>query len=194
MNPFHQGILVAFAWGLVFAPSNLSADQALNAARIAKAEIEESRPVIPIKKAVAALNPTKGNHVQGVVNFTEVEGGIHITATIEGLTPGKHGFHIHEFGDCSAPDGSSAGGHFNPTNQKHGGPDHLERHAGDLGNIVADAFGIAHYDRVDSVITLNGPNTIIGRSLIVHANPDDLKTQPTGNAGGRVACGLIVEK
>lgn len=194
MNSLHHGILAALAWGFAWAPCNLAADEGLNAARIARAEIEESRPVLPIKKAVAALNPTKGNHVQGVVAFTAVEGGIHIIATIEGLTPGKHGFHIHEFGDCSAPDGSSAGGHFNPTNQKHGGPDHFERHAGDLGNIVADEFGIARYDRVDTVITLNGPQTIIGRSLIVHANPDDFKTQPTGNAGGRVACGLIVEK
>lgn len=186
--------LLSLIFSILVSPVCATDSPALKAARVAKAEIDETRVAIPIKRAVAALNPTKGNHAHGVVNFTAVEGGIKITAYIEGLTPGKHGFHIHEFGDCSAPDGSSAGGHFNPTNQKHGGPDHLERHAGDLGNIVADDFGIGRYERIDSMITLNGPNTIIGRSLIIHANPDDFSTQPTGNAGGRVTCGIIMEK
>jgi len=181
--------------GLIFSFGILAEDQALKAARIAKAEIAEAQPAIrPIARAVAALNPTTGNQANGIVHFTAVKGGIRIVAKMQGLTPGKHGFHIHEFGDCSAPDASSAGGHFNPTHQQHGGPDHLERHAGDLGNIVADQYGIAHYDRIDTVITLNGPNSIIGKSLIVHSNPDDYTTQPTGNAGGRIACGIIAER
>lgn len=141
--------------------------------------------------ARAIINPTKNNRVQGVVTFTKVEDGVLIVADIENLEPGKHGFHIHEFGDCSAPDGSSAGGHFNPKNTKHGAPDAIERHAGDLGNLAADERGRAHYRRVDKVITLEGESTIIGRSVIIHANEDDFKTQPTGNAGGRVGCGVI---
>lgn len=144
-----------------------------------------------ITKASAFLHPTKGNQVQGKVTFTAVNGGVKIVADVDNLTPGKHGFHIHEFGDCSAPDGSSAGGHFNPGGMKHGAPDSLERHAGDLGNIVADGKGHAHYEVVDKVIKLNGPHSIVGRSVVVHALPDDFVTQPTGNSGGRVACGII---
>ncbi len=141
--------------------------------------------------AVATIHPTKGNAVHGEVTFTQTANGIHVIADIEGLKPGKHGFHVHEHGDCSAPDASSAGGHFNPTSQKHGAPEAHERHVGDLGNIEADNQGHAHYDRVDAVIALEGPNSIIGKSVIVHADPDDFKTQPTGNAGGRLGCGVI---
>lgn len=145
----------------------------------------------PVKKAVASLRPTQGNKAQGTVTFTAVDGGVLVVADVDNLEPGKHGFHIHEFGDCSSPDGASAGSHFNPGGKKHGGPDHAERHAGDLGNIVADEKGHAHYERVDKVIKLDGPDTIVGRSVIVHANEDDFKSQPTGNAGGRLACGVI---
>lgn len=142
-------------------------------------------------RAHCVLSPTKGNTAEGIVTFTEVEGGVKIVAEVHHLTPGAHGFHIHEFGDCSAPDGSSAGGHFNPGHKKHGGPDAQERHAGDLGNLIADASGVAHYERIDTMIQLEGPDRIVGRSLIVHAQPDDFETQPTGNAGGRIACGVI---
>lgn len=152
---------------------------------------EETAVITKSVKASCILNPTQGNKVQGVVTFTKVEGGVKIVAVVSNLTPGQHGFHIHEFGDCSAPDGSSAGGHFNPKNVQHGAPDALERHAGDLGNLVADDHGNAHYERIDKVIRLEGPDTIIGRSVVVHANADDFKTQPTGNAGGRQACGVI---
>jgi Cu-Zn family superoxide dismutase len=145
-----------------------------------------------IKRAIVALNPTRGNTATGIAHFIEVDGGIRVVATLDNLSPGKHGFHIHEFGDCSAPDASSAGGHFNPTHQKHGGPDHFERHAGDLGNIVANEKSRARYDRVDAVISLNGPRSIIGKSLIVSAKADDFSTQPSGDAGGAVACGVIV--
>lgn len=145
----------------------------------------------PVKKAQAILWPTQGNTAQGKVSFTVVEGGVKIIADVDDLTPGKHGFHIHEHGDCSAPDASSAGGHFNPTGSKHGSPDSSERHAGDLGNLVADNNGHAHYERIDTVITLDGPHSIIGRSIIIHEKEDDFKTQPAGNAGARVACGII---
>src|SRR5262245_58468933 len=97
------------------------------------------------KKANVLLSPTKGSQVSGSVTFTAVENGVKIIADVEGLAPGKHGFHIHEWGDCSAPDGSSTGGYYNPTGAPHGGPDHVNRRLGDLGNIVADESGRAHY-------------------------------------------------
>jgi len=144
-----------------------------------------------VTKAVAVLSPTKGNNVSGTVTFTKVDGGVKIVADVAGLTPGQHGFHIHEFGDCSAPDAASAGGHFNPHHMQHGGPDATVRHAGDFGNLEADASGKAHYERVDTMISLDGADSIIGHGVIVHEKADDLKTQPTGNAGARVACGAI---
>lgn len=142
-------------------------------------------------RAVAVLHPASGSQVRGVVTFTAVADGVRVVAEVDGLTPGDHGFHIHQWGDCSAPDATSAGGHFNPTAHPHGGPVAAERHAGDLGNLTADETGKARYDRVDSHLTLTGAQSVIGRSVIVHEKADDLKTQPTGAAGGRVACGVI---
>jgi Cu-Zn family superoxide dismutase len=142
-------------------------------------------------KAIAVLHPTSGNNVTGTVTFTASGDEVKVVADVTGLTPGKHGFHVHEFGDCSSPDGNSAGGHFNPTHKQHGAPDAVERHEGDLGNVVADSSGKAHLEWKDKVMKLSGPDSIIGRSMIVHVQEDDLKTQPTGNSGGRVACGVI---
>jgi Cu-Zn family superoxide dismutase len=144
-----------------------------------------------VTRAVAVLSPTEANSVSGTVTFTKAQNGIRIVADVSGLTPGAHGFHIHEFGDCTARDASSAGGHFNPARTQHGPPDTQFSHAGDLGNLVADAAGKAHYERTDSMIVLEGPNSIIGRAVIVHENADDFRTQPTGNSGRRVACGVI---
>jgi len=144
-----------------------------------------------IYKAVAVLHPTEGNNVTGTVYFNRTQKGIKITADVKGLSPGKHGFHIHAFGDCTAPDGTSAGGHFNPENQPHAGPDQAKRHVGDLGNIEADNSGNAHYERTDSHLKFDGRDSIIGRGVIVHAGEDDLVSQPSGNAGPRVACGVI---
>jgi Cu-Zn family superoxide dismutase len=142
-------------------------------------------------KAIAVLHPTAGNNVTGLVTFTKSGDEVKVVADVAGLTPGKHGFHIHEFGDCSSSDGSSAGGHFNPTHKQHGAPDASDRHAGDLGNIEADASGKAHLEWSDKVMKLSGADSIVGRAVIVHEKVDDLKTQPTGNAGGRLACGVI---
>src|SRR5262245_52601101 len=144
-----------------------------------------------VTKAVAVLNPTEGNKVHGVVTFTQTGANVKVVALIEGLTPGKHGFHIHEWGDCSSKDGASAGGHFNPASVPHGAPEDPQRHAGDMGNIEADQNGVARLEYNDPVLKMNGHGAIIGHGMIVHANPDDLKTQPTGNAGGRMACGVI---
>jgi superoxide dismutase, Cu-Zn family len=144
-----------------------------------------------VAKAVAVLNPTQNNKVTGTVTFSKMETGVKVVADIKGLTPGNHGFHIHQFGDCSAPNADSAGGHYNPAGKKHGGPEDPERHAGDLGNLMADSSGRAYLERTDTTISLSGPNSVIGRGVIVHEASDDMTTQPTGNAGGRVACGLI---
>ena len=143
-------------------------------------------------KAIAVLHATGENKVTGTVTFTSVGDGLQVHAEITGLTPGKHGFHVHEFGDCSAADLSSAGGHFNPTNEPHAGPDAAARHAGDMGNIEADASGNAKLDYVDHHISLSNDQTsVIGRSVVVHAKPDDLKSQPAGDSGARIACGVI---
>jgi superoxide dismutase, Cu-Zn family len=144
-----------------------------------------------ITKAICVLYPTQGNNVSGIITFTSTPDGVMVKGDIHGLTPGKHGFHIHECGDCSAADASSAGGHFNPSNMQHGAPMDMNRHEGDMGNIEADASGNAHIEYTDKMMSLNGPNSIIGRGIIVHRDADDLKTQPTGNAGPRVACGVI---
>lgn len=150
-----------------------------------------SRPEEAPDVAIVHLNPTQGNNVKGTVIFTQVADGVRIVARLTDLTPGAHGFHIHEKGDCSAPDGTSAGGHFNPLGMAHGAPEAEQRHIGDLGNLTADASGKAYLERVDAQLSLDGINSIIGRSIIVHEKPDDMKTQPTGNAGPRVACGVI---
>ncbi len=142
-------------------------------------------------KAIAVLHPTEGSKVEGTVTFTKSGDETKVVADLTGLTPGKHGFHIHEFGECSSPDGKSAGGHFNPTNQPHAGHDVAARHEGDLGNIEADSAGKAHLELTDKNLAMSGENSIIGRGLIVHEKADDLKTQPTGDAGGRLACGVI---
>lgn len=148
-------------------------------------------PARTATKAIAVLQPTQGSSVRGTVTFTRVVSRVRVVAHIEGLAPGQHGFHIHEFGDASSPDGSSAGGHFNPTGAPHAGPKDMPRHVGDLGNITADASGQAHLDAFVSGLAFDGPNSILGRGVVVHANVDDLKSQPSGNAGGRLAVGVI---
>lgn len=142
---------------------------------------------------VAIMQPTKGNQTAGKVRFTEVAGGVRIVADITGLTPGaKHAIHIHEFGDVSGEDGSAAGGHYNPGGHPHGGPEAEHRHAGDLGNLTADAAGNAHYELVVKGLSLCcGKMPAIGRSIIIHAKEDDLTSQPSGNAGPRISQGVI---
>jgi Cu-Zn family superoxide dismutase len=143
-----------------------------------------------VTKAAAQLEPKSGSQVTGMVTFTKVGDEIQVVADIQNLKPGKHGFHIHEKGDCSAADAASAGGHFNPTQQHHGGPTTLDHHTGDLGNIVADSSGKAHLDWKGK-LSLSGKDSIIGRSVVVHEKEDDLKTDPAGNSGARIACGII---
>ena len=149
---------------------------------------EKSAPL----KAIAVLHSTQGNNITGTVTFTEVADGVQVQAEITGLSPGEHGFHVHEFGDCSAADASSAGAHFNSTSQPHGAPDAAARHVGDMSNVEADASGAAKLTYLDHNMSLaNDQRSIIGRSVVVHAKADDLKSQPAGDSGARVACGVI---
>ncbi len=152
-----------------------------------------SIPSAPAAKAAAVLKgTTEGSPVSGSVILEETGGGLKMTALVSGASAGLHGFHIHEKGDCSAPDAMSAGGHFNPYAKKHGAPDSANSHSGDLGNLTADASGKATLTLwLDGGSVGTGKDGVIGRSVIVHAGPDDLKTDPTGNSGGRVACGVI---
>ena len=153
--------------------------------------MQMSAPASTVHSAVCMIYPTQGNSVTGTITFTKVNDGVKVVADLQGLTKGKHGIHIHECGDCSAADGSSAGSHFNPMAKSHGAPMDAMRHEGDMGNIEADDSGKAHMEYIDKNISLEGMISIIGRSVIVHKNEDDLKTQPTGNAGARIACGVI---
>lgn len=147
-----------------------------------------------VRRAVAELHAASGSQVSGTVTFTQEGARVVVVADVQGLPPNSsHGFHIHERGDCSAPDASSAGGHFNPDNHPHGGPSSPMRHAGDLGNLEANANGRA-YKRmvVDNISLGTGPNSVLNRGVIVHEKLDDYTSQPSGNAGVRVACGQIV--
>lgn len=145
----------------------------------------------PAPTATVVLNPTQGQTAGGIATFTASSDGVEVSIDLSGLTPGEHGIHIHEVGDCSAPDASSAGGHFNPAAAQHGAPGAPSHHAGDFGNITANSEGRAHLAFVSQSFQLDGEQSIVGRAFIVHEKPDDLTTQPTGNSGGRIACGVI---
>lgn len=147
---------------------------------------------LPQPAATAQLEARSGSAVSGAVSFYPAGEGTRIVADVRGLTPGMHGIHVHEAGDCSAPDASSAKGHFNPNNKVHGNYGVGEHHAGDMPNLVADADGKAHYEaELPSLYLATGPIGILNRSVVIHADPDDYKSQPAGNSGKRVACGVI---
>jgi Cu-Zn family superoxide dismutase len=152
----------------------------------------ETIPDEPLR-ATAQLLPTKGSKAFGEATFEQVGDKVRVIVFVQGLKPGQeHGFHIHEVGDCSSGDGMSAKGHFNPYGKPHAHSGTPERHAGDLPPLKAAKNGRAKLDVELDIITLGpGPASIIGRGLIVHADPDDYKTQPTGNSGARIACGVI---
>lgn len=158
---------------------------------VAEAEmvVEEVEPVV----AVAVLQPRSDSSVSGTVTFTEIDGGVAIEAEIAGATPGLHGIHLHEIGDCSAEDFTSTGGHFNPTGAPHGGPADAERHAGDFGNIEVGADGNGYLALESDRLSLDdAENAVVGRAVILHEGEDDLVSQPTGAAGARSACGVVM--
>ena len=143
--------------------------------------------------ATANLQPTKGNKTAGKITFNQSGDKVRVAGEVTGLRPNmEHGFHVHEAGDCSSGDGMSAKGHFNPEKKPHGHFGSRDRHAGDMPSLRADASGTAKVDTTLDIITVTaGPNSVVGKGLIVHAQPDDYKTQPTGNAGARLACAVI---
>lgn len=144
-------------------------------------------------RAIAELQPTRGNKAAGTVHFYQLGDRVRVVAKVSGLAPGReHGFHIHEAGDCSSGDGMSAKGHFNPGRMPHGHFSSPERHAGDLPALQADRNGASGLQvDLDLVTVEPGPASIVGRGLIVHSDPDDYRTQPTGNSGARIACAVI---
>ena len=142
--------------------------------------------------AVAELTGAEGTEVMGTITFVEDENGVTIVAELSGVEPGLHGFHLHETGDCSAADFASAGGHFNPYEMPHAGPDAEERHAGDLGNIEIGEDGMGRMETTSDLVTVGeGPASVVGRTVVLHAGEDDMASQPSGAAGSRIGCGVI---
>lgn len=155
-------------------------------------EVNETSQMPGVEQAVAVVHSTAGNSAEGIVTFTQTEEGLRVEANISGLdTNGVHGFHIHEFGDCRADDATSAGGHYNPSDMPHAGPMDEERHVGDMGNLIANENGVAEYIYLDEKIDLGGVYSVLGLAVVVHAQEDDLESQPVGDAGGRIGCGII---
>jgi Cu-Zn family superoxide dismutase len=143
--------------------------------------------------ATAEIAPTQGNNARGTIHFTQHGDKVLIDATIVGLTPGQHGFHIHEKGDCSAPDATSAGGHFNPNGQPHGDPYGEAHHAGDMPMLNADENGKAKlYFEMKAATLQPGETSLIGKAVVIHQKVDDFSSQPAGNSGARIGCGVIV--
>ena len=178
---------------LVLAP--MLALAACSSTPVKPQQAQASVPPAPhVGKAAAALAPASGSLVSGRVVFVPMTDGVHLTGTVGGLVPGgRFGFHIHEKGDCSAVDASSAGGHFNPTGAPHGRSEAGPHHAGDMDNLVAVPDGTANVDVRLIGTTLGGSaaTNIVGRALVVHGGTDDYTSQPAGTAGARVACGVI---
>jgi len=146
--------------------------------------------------ASAQLQPTRGNTTSGELRFVQRGDKVMVSGEVRGLKPGaEHGFHVHDKGDCSSGDGMSSGGHFNPGSQKHGAHGGAEQHAGDLPSLKADAMGVARFSFESTSLRVgSGASDIVGRGLIVHRDPDDYTTQPTGNSGPRLACAVIARQ
>ena len=181
VNALHATTAIALAAGLA-ACSSTGADRA-NPRTVASANLNA---------AVGVAQPNPQSPVQGTLTFSELRGIVSVSGTVTGLKPNSaHAFHIHEKGDCSAPDFASAGGHFNPTSMPHGAHGSGLHHLGDMPPLLADASGTAQVSFNSQSLTLRGPNSVITKSVIVHRDPDDVNAQPTGNAGPRLACGVI---
>jgi Cu/Zn superoxide dismutase len=154
-----------------------------------------STSTAPRPSAVAALVPTSGSHAMGTVQLTQLaDGSVEVKVDLTGVPAGTHGFHIHDKGDCG-DSGNAAGGHYNPMSTQHGAPTADPHHAGDFGNVTASDAGEVHTTFTTRSVTVEeGPMTAVGHAIILHANPDDLQTQPSGNAGARIACGIVTRR
>lgn len=189
-NPKLYGTLLLSVLALASCKKNTEETKAETSETVVEATAEVIQWTIP-------LEARSGSNVTGSTTFTEENGEVKLHVMVSGLTPGEHGIHIHEAADCSAPDGSSAGGHWNPTNVAHGKWGEGEHHRGDIGNLVANENGEAHLELTTDLwcLTCEDPTkNLEGKSIIVHEKADDFKTQPTGDAGGRQACGGIIKK
>lgn len=190
MQPFLRHSLLAVAIACLAAACATAPESSSTTASQAAAP----PPAASAEYATVNLASASGSLVSGTLRIVPNGNGVHITGEIGGLPPGStHAFHFHEIGDCSAADASSAGGHFNPTHAPHGRAGAAPHHAGDMDNVVADADGVARIDIQNNDVSLRrgAPNDITGRAVIVHAGADDYTSQPSGNAGARVACGVI---
>jgi len=156
------------------------------------ARAESAAPPVAPLSAAGNIEARSGSSLAGEVTFTEEAGVTRIVVTVRNAPPGMHAVHVHEIGDCSSPDGKSAGPHFNPDGHQHGAPTDQQRHAGDLGNMEVAEDGTGTLEMVSKDLTVaDGPRSVVGRSIIVHDKADDFVTQPTGAAGGRIGCGEI---
>jgi Cu-Zn family superoxide dismutase len=156
--------------------------------------VPEAPPAAPARDATVQLASTQGNTASGSLQLVQSPEGVRVSGTIQGLKPnGEFGFHFHEKGDCSAPDASSAGAHFNPAQKAHGNPAEGEHHVGDMLNVKSNAEGVAQVEATAAEATIGSgePTDVLGKAVVVHENPDDYKTQPSGNSGKRIACGVI---
>ncbi len=166
--------------------------EATPSAEATPAMASEPAPAPSLTDQVAGAQLTGPSGVSGVITFTQEAGGVHIVARVEHAAAGKHGFHLHAAGACDGPDFKSAGDHFNPGNAPHGAPDAAAHHAGDFGNIEVAADGTGNLDIVSTMLSLDqGDNAVVGKSVILHKGTDDLATQPSGNSGDRIACGIV---
>jgi Cu-Zn family superoxide dismutase len=193
-------LLLPLTFIIIVATLGCAAEDSTDTAETAAAEDAQTTAPDPAPGLAleARLESAAGQTISGIVTLEPQPDGstVSITGEVRGLTPGPHGFHIHEIGDCSAPDFSSAGGHFAPRGHAHAGPDAPEHHAGDLGNIQASEEGVAVIETSSDAISLleGDPMSVLGRAVVIHADADDLTSQPSGAAGGRVACGVLVER
>jgi Cu-Zn family superoxide dismutase len=154
--------------------------------------VEKGPGALKTLEATAKLESKSGSSVTGTADFKEKNGSVEIVVELKGAKPGQHGVHLHDKGDCSAPDASSAGGHFNPDSKNHGAPNVDPHHAGDFGNMTVAANGTGKLRlTVKGLTVAPGPNSVVGHAIVIHADQDDLKSQPAGNAGARVACGVV---
>jgi superoxide dismutase, Cu-Zn family len=144
------------------------------------------------RTAMARLQFAEGIAGEGTVTFTETPQGVQVAVHLTGVNPGRHGIHLHENGECELPDFESAGDHFAPEGHPHGGPQSPQHHAGDFGNIEVGDDGVGHLELTSTTLTLDdGPNSAMGRAVVLHADEDDLTSQPAGNSGARIACGVV---
>jgi Cu-Zn family superoxide dismutase len=182
----------ALALGLILATMVSCSHSAKKETEATSASATPTATLPAPTRAQAVLKAANGEKVKGIIHFTEENGTMKVETMVEGLKSGPHGFHIHEVGDCSKADFASAGGHFNVNNSQHGSVTGDHRHAGDLGNLMANGKGVAKTSITVSGITLApGANSILGRAVIIHKDKDDFKSQPAGNSGARQACGII---